>query len=78
MLGDDETTTDDYVAEQRNYKVELWDERDRIERMLFAGTSLDKARAGVYRVRAAPAGGGADDSTVVPSARAVAEGRRVR
>ena len=46
MLGNDETTTDDYVADKRNfYKVELWTRDDRIEQMLFAETSPDKARA---------------------------------
>ena len=32
MQGDDETTTDDYVADRRNfYKVEVWTWDDRIE-----------------------------------------------
>jgi hypothetical protein len=45
MFVDDETTADPVIADTRNfYKVELWT-RDNIERMLFAGTSLDKARA---------------------------------
>jgi hypothetical protein len=45
MLGGDETTDDPVVADTRNfYKVELWTHDDQIERMLFAGTSLDRAR----------------------------------
>jgi hypothetical protein len=33
-------------ADQHNFdKVELWTRDDQIERMLFAGTSLDRARA---------------------------------
>ena len=43
----DEETDDPLVADRRNFfKVELWT-RDslRIERLLFAGNSLDKARA---------------------------------
>jgi hypothetical protein len=43
---DDETTDDPVIADIRNfYKVELWTRDDRIERTLFAGTSLDRARA---------------------------------
>lgn len=41
-----EETDDPVYADQRNfYKVEQWDEREHIEAMLFAGTSLDNARA---------------------------------
>jgi hypothetical protein len=44
MLSGDETTDDPVIADNRNfYKVELWTRSDVIERMLFAGTSLDKA-----------------------------------
>jgi hypothetical protein len=46
VFVDDETTDDSVVADIRNfYKVELWTRDDRIQRMLFAGTSLDKARS---------------------------------
>ncbi len=46
VFVDDETTDDSVIADIRNfYKVELWMRDDRIERMLFAGTSLDRARA---------------------------------
>jgi hypothetical protein len=46
LFVDDETTDDSVIADIRNfYKVELWTRDDRIERMLFAGTSLDKARS---------------------------------
>lgn len=42
----EETTDDPVAADIRNfYKVELWTQDDCIERMLFAGTSLDQARA---------------------------------
>lgn len=42
----DETTDDPVLADRRNfYKVELWTRDDFIERMLFAGTSLERARA---------------------------------
>jgi len=41
----EDTTTDPVVADLNNYyKVELWTRDDFIERMLFAGTSLDTAR----------------------------------
>jgi hypothetical protein len=42
----DEETDDPLYADQRNfYKVELWTkDEQRIERMLFAGSNLDKAR----------------------------------
>ena len=41
----DDTTADPVVADIRNfYKVELWTRDDFIERMLFAGASLDTAR----------------------------------
>jgi hypothetical protein len=37
---------DPVIADVRHfYKVELWTRDDRVERMLFAGTSLDEARA---------------------------------
>ena len=43
---DDETTDDPVIADIRNfYKVELWTRDDRIERTLFAGMCLDRARA---------------------------------
>jgi hypothetical protein len=46
VFVDDETTDDSVIADIRNfYKVELWTRDDRIQRMLFAGTSLDKARS---------------------------------
>jgi hypothetical protein len=46
MLGGDETTDDPVIADKRNfYKVELWTRDDQIERMLFAGTSLERVRA---------------------------------
>jgi hypothetical protein len=42
----EDTTADPVVADIRNfYKVELWTPNDFIERMLFAGASLDRARA---------------------------------
>jgi hypothetical protein len=43
----DETTGDPVIADERNFfKVELWTPDDmHIERMLFAGNSLDRARA---------------------------------
>jgi hypothetical protein len=43
----DEETDEPLIADHRNfYKVELWTkDEQRIERMLFAGSSLDKARA---------------------------------
>ncbi len=46
MFVDVETTDDLVIADTRKfYKVELWTRDDRIERMLFAGTSLERARA---------------------------------
>jgi hypothetical protein len=46
VFVDDETTDDSVIADIRNfYKVELWTRDDRVERMLFAGTSLGKARS---------------------------------
>jgi hypothetical protein len=46
MLGGDDRTDDPVIADKRNfYKVGLWTRDDRTERMLFAGTSLDEARA---------------------------------
>jgi hypothetical protein len=45
MQSGDETTDDSVKANVRNfYKVELWTRDDFIERLLFAGTSLDRAR----------------------------------
>ena len=43
----DEETDEPLIADHRNfYKVELWTrDEQRIERMLFAGSSLDKGRA---------------------------------
>ena len=43
----DEETDEPLIADHRNfYKVELWTrDEQRIERMLFAGSTLDKARA---------------------------------
>jgi hypothetical protein len=43
----DEETDEPLIADHHNYyKVELWTkDEQRIERMLFAGSSLDKARA---------------------------------
>jgi hypothetical protein len=50
----EEITDDPVVADVRNfYKVELWTGDDFIERLLFAGTSLDRAR-GLCRFRPAP------------------------
>jgi hypothetical protein len=41
----EDSTTDPVVADLNNYyKVELWTRDDFVERMLFAGTSLDSAR----------------------------------
>jgi hypothetical protein len=41
----EETTTDPVVADIRNFfKVELWTADDRIERMLYAGSNLHRAR----------------------------------
>jgi hypothetical protein len=41
----EDTTTDPVVADLNNfYKVEVWTPDDVIERLLFAGTSLDRAR----------------------------------
>jgi hypothetical protein len=46
LFVDDETTADPVIADIRNfYKVELWTRDYRVERMLFAGTSLERARA---------------------------------
>ena len=40
-----EETDDPLVADQRNFfKVELWTKDGHVERLLFAGNSLDKAR----------------------------------
>jgi hypothetical protein len=40
-----EETDDPVYADKRNfYKVEQWDAHDHILAMLFAGTSLDRAR----------------------------------
>jgi hypothetical protein len=41
----EETTDDPVVADVRNFfKVELWTDDDRVERMLYAGSNLDRAR----------------------------------
>jgi hypothetical protein len=41
----DEETTEPLIADHRNfYKVEKWTKAGRVERMLYAGNSLDKAR----------------------------------
>jgi hypothetical protein len=41
----EETTTDPVLADVRNFfKVELWTPDDRVERMLYAGSNLDRAR----------------------------------
>ena len=46
VFVDDETTDDPVIADVRNfYKIELWTRDERLERLLFAGTSLDKARS---------------------------------
>jgi hypothetical protein len=40
------TSDDPLLADRRNFfKVELWTKDRHIERLLFAGNSLDKARA---------------------------------
>ena len=40
-----EETDDPLVADRRNFfKVELWTKDRHVERLLFAGSSLDKAR----------------------------------
>jgi hypothetical protein len=40
-----EETNEPLLADHRNfYKVEKWTKDGRVERMLFAGSSLDKAR----------------------------------
>jgi hypothetical protein len=41
----DEETTEPLLADHRNYyKVEKWTKAGRVERMLYAGSNLDKAR----------------------------------
>jgi hypothetical protein len=41
----EETTDDPVVADVRNFfKVELWTPDDRVERMLYAGSNLYRAR----------------------------------
>jgi hypothetical protein len=41
----EETTTDPVVADVRNFfKGELWTSDDRVERMLYAGSNLHRAR----------------------------------
>jgi hypothetical protein len=41
----DEETNEPLLADHRNYfKVEKWTKAGRIERMLYAGSNLDKAR----------------------------------
>jgi hypothetical protein len=42
----DEETDEPRLADDRNYyKVEKWTKHGRVERMLYAGSSLDKAQA---------------------------------
>jgi len=73
MPGGNETT-DPGIDDTRNFhKVELWTRDDRIERMLFAGTSLDKAR-GASRLRPVPPCTAAGCSAMVTRARPMAEG----
>jgi hypothetical protein len=45
-MDHEETTTDPHYANDRNFfKVELWTPDDlHVERMLYAGNSLDRAR----------------------------------
>jgi hypothetical protein len=41
----DEETDEPLLADHRNYyKVEKWTKAGRVERMLYAGSNLDKAR----------------------------------
>jgi hypothetical protein len=41
----DEETNEPLLADHRNfYKVEKWTKEGRVERMLYAGSNLDKAR----------------------------------
>jgi hypothetical protein len=41
----DEETTEPLIADHRNfYKVEKWTKAGRVERMLYAGNNLDRAR----------------------------------
>jgi hypothetical protein len=41
----DEETNEPLIADNRNfYKVEMWTKDGRFERMLYAGSSLDKER----------------------------------
>jgi hypothetical protein len=41
----DEETDEPLLADDRNfYKVEKWTKAGRVERMLYAGSNLDKAR----------------------------------
>jgi hypothetical protein len=41
----DEETNEPLIADHRNfYKVEKWTKDGRVERMLYAGSNLDKAR----------------------------------
>ena len=58
----DEETDEPLIADHRNfYKVELWTkDEQRIERMVFADSSLDKARA-YRRFRPEAPTGAADD-----------------
>ena len=53
-----EETDEPLLADHRNfYKVERWSrDGQRVERMLFAGNSLDKARAIFPEVRRRPRG----------------------
>ena len=50
----DVETDEPLIADHRNFcKVELWTKDEQwIERMLFAGSSLDKARAIFHRAQA--------------------------
>jgi hypothetical protein len=74
MLSGAEMTDDPVIAVTRNfYKVELWTRGDQIERMLFAGTSLDKA-ARYLPTTPGVARSAADDTAAVARARPVAEG----
>jgi hypothetical protein len=73
MRGGDDMTDDPVIADKRNfYKVGLWTRDDRIERMLFAGTSLERARA-IFADYARLAGSAADCLAAVASARPMAE-----
>ena len=73
----DEETADPHYADRRNfYKVEKWS-RDglRVELMLYAGSSLDKARRIFERARQAPAARPADRPPAHARVRRVAAAR---